>query len=413
MQSLPGFRDFYPEDYAFRHRIVTSWRRTARTYGFTEYDGPPLEPLELYQKKSGEELVGQLYHFVDKGDRPVALRAEMTPTLARMVAARHREFRKPLKWFSVPQVFRYERAQKGRLREHFQLNCDLVGEAGIGADIELIALLVDQLRNLGLTAEDFVVRLSDRQFWTHFLQERNVPQEQWYEVFQAIDKSEREPREKIAARLDLVGPGLTNAIYAVLENGASWERLDQVLAGLKARGLDGFVKVDFRIVRGLAYYTGIVFEAFDRAGQHRAIAGGGRYDDLLEKLGDEAQSLPAAGFGMGDVVLGDLLRAKGLLKAEDLPPEIDVYVVIPDEAWRPQALGVVQTLREAGLAVDYPLVPTKMKKQFETAEGRRARFAVIADAKLGNGLVEVKTLADRTQREVPLSELVPLLGTPA
>jgi len=413
VQSLPGFRDFYPEDYAFRHRIVTSWRRTARTYGFTEYDGPPLEPLELYQKKSGEELVGQLYHFVDKGDRPVALRAEMTPTLARMVAARHREFRKPLKWFSVPQVFRYERAQKGRLREHFQLNCDLVGEAGIGADIELIALLVDQLRNLGLTAEDFVVRLSDRQFWTHFLQERNVPQEQWYEVFQAIDKSEREPREKIAARLDLVGPGLTNAIYAVLENGASWERLDQVLAGLKARGLDGFVKVDFRIVRGLAYYTGIVFEAFDRAGQHRAIAGGGRYDDLLEKLGDEAQSLPAAGFGMGDVVLGDLLRAKGLLKAEDLPPEIDVYVVIPDEAWRPQALGVVQTLREAGLAVDYPLVPTKMKKQFETAEGRRARFAVIADAKLGNGLVEVKTLADRTQREVPLSELVPLLGTPA
>jgi len=409
VQSLPGFRDFYPEDFAFRHRIVSSWRKTARTYGFTEYDGPPLEALELYQKKSGEELVGQLYHFVDKGDRPVALRAEMTPTLARMVAARHREFRKPLKWFSVPQVFRYERAQKGRLREHFQLNCDLVGEAGIEADIELVALLIDQLRNLGLTEADFVVRLSDRQFWTHFLKERNVPETQWYEVFQAIDKSEREPREKIAARLDTVGAGLTAAVYDVLENGAPWERLDQVLAGLKARGLDGFAKVDFRIVRGLAYYTGIVFEAFDRAGQHRAIAGGGRYDDLLEKLGEEA--LPAAGFGMGDVVLGDLLKAKGLLKTEDLPPEIDAYVIIPDEAFRPQALGVVQKLREAGIAADYPLAPAKMKKQFETAEGRRARWAVIADAKLANGLVELKTLADRTQREVPLSDLPQLLLT--
>ena len=298
MQSLPGFRDFYPEDYAFRHQIVSSWRRTARTYGFVEYDGPPLESLELYQKKSGEELVGQLYHFVDKGDRPVALRAEMTPTLARMVAARHREFRKPLKWFSVPQVFRYERAQKGRLREHFQLNCDLVGEAGIEADIELIALLIDQLRNLGLTAADFVVRLSDRQFWTHFLKEKNIPEDKWYEVFQAIDKSEREPREKIAGRLDPLG--LTDAVYQVLENGAPWERLDQVLAGLKARGLDGYAKVDFRIVRGLAYYTGIVFEAFDRDGQHRAIAGGGRYDDLLEKLGEEAGGFVRCGEGVDD-----------------------------------------------------------------------------------------------------------------
>ena len=407
MQSLPGFRDFYPEDYAFRHRIVTSWRRTARTYGFTEYDGPPLESLELYQKKSGEELVGQLYNFVDKGDRPVALRAEMTPTLARMVAARHQQFRKPLKWFSVPQVFRYERAQKGRLREHFQLNCDLVGEAGIEADIELISLLIDQLRNLGLTAEDFVVRLSDRQFWTHFLKEKNVPEDKWYEVFQAIDKSEREPREKIAARLDPIGLGLTDAVYRILENGAPWERLDQVLSGLRARGLDDYAKVDFRIVRGLAYYTGIVFEAFDRAGQHRAIAGGGRYDDLLEKLGDEA--LPAAGFGMGDVVLGDLLKAKGLLKSEDLPPEIDLYLVLPDEAYRPAALGVVQKLREAGFAVDYPLVPTKMKKQFENAEARRARFAVIVDAKLDQGNVELKTLADRTQRELPLADLIPAL----
>jgi histidyl-tRNA synthetase len=404
VQSLPGFRDFYPEDFAFRHALLSAWRRTARAYGFVEYDGPPLEPLELYQKKSGDELVGQLYHFVDKGERAIALRAEMTPTLARMVAAKHRELRKPLKWFSIPQVFRYERAQKGRLREHFQLNCDIIGEAGIEADVELISLLIDLLRKLGLGEGDFVVRLSDRRFWTHFLQERNVPQEKWYEVFQAIDKSEREPREKIAERL---GP-LADAVYEVLEKGAAWERLDQVHAGLRARGLGGFAKTDFRIVRGLAYYTGIVFEAFDLAGAHRAIAGGGRYDDLLEKLGDEP--LPAAGFGMGDVVVGDILKAKGLLK--DLPAELDAYVVIPDEAYRPAALGVVQTLREGGWATDFPLAPAKMRKQFESAELRGARFAVIVDAKTEQGLVEIKDLAARAQREVPLAALREALPPP-
>jgi histidyl-tRNA synthetase len=404
VQSLPGFRDFYPEEFAFRHALVSRWRQTARAYGFVEYDGPPLEPLELYQKKSGDELVGQLYSFRDKGERDIALRAEMTPTLARMVAARHRELRKPLKWFSVPQVFRYERAQKGRLREHFQLNCDILGEAGIEADIELISLLVDQLRGLGLTQDDFVVRLSDRQFWTDFLQKRNVPEDKWYEVFQAIDKSEREPKEKIAERL---GP-LTDEVYQVLEHGAAWPRLAQVMDGLKASGLDGFAKIDFRIVRGLAYYTGIVFEAFDRAGEFRAIAGGGRYDDLLAKLGDEP--LPALGFGMGDVVLGDLLRAKGLLT--DTAPTLDAYVVIPDEAFRPAALGVVQKLREGGVATDYPFGPAKMRKQFETAEQRRTRFAIIVDAKSAHGIVEVKDLAARAQREVPLSDLLSIFSTP-
>ena len=404
MQALPGFRDFYPEDFAFRARLTAAWRKTARAYGFVEYDGPPLEPLELYQKKSGDELVGQLYHFIDRGDRPVALRPEITPTLARMVAAKHREFRKPLKWFSIPQVFRYERPQKGRLRELFQLNCDIIGEPGIEADIELISLLIDLLRNLGLKENDFVVRLSDRQFWTDFLKKRNVPEEKWYEVFQAIDKSEREPKEKIVAKL---GP-LAEEVYQVLENGAEWPRITQVFDGLKARGLDGFAKTDFRIVRGLAYYTGIVYEAFDREGTHRALAGGGRYDDLLNKLGQE--ELPATGFGMGDVALGDFLKEKGLL--QEKTPELDLYVIIPDEAHRPAALGVVQTLRNAGHAVDFPLAPTKMRKQFETAEQRQARFAIIVDAKSDQGLVEIKELATRTQREVPLASLAGELPPP-
>ncbi|MDE1171341.1 MAG: histidine--tRNA ligase [Verrucomicrobium sp.] len=409
MQSLPGFRDFYPEDFAFRHALVSRWRKTARRYGFVEYDGPPLEPLELYQKKSGDELVGQLYHFVDKGERAVALRAEMTPTLARMVAARHQQLRKPLKWFSIPQVFRYERTQKGRLREHFQLNCDILGEGGTEADVELIALLIDTLRGLGLTEEDFVIRLSDRRFWTDFLTARAVPEKDWYEVFQAIDKSEREPKEKIAERLASVGLK-PEEVFDVLENGAAWQPLSDISAGLAARGLGGYAKVDFRIVRGLAYYTGVVFEAFDRKGAFRAIAGGGRYDDLLSKLGDAP--LPAIGFGMGDVVLTDLLKERGLLS--EAPASCDVYVVVPDEAYRPAALGLVQELREAGWSVDYSLSPdAKVRKQFEAAEQRGARCAVIVDAKTEQGLVEVKDLAARTQKEVPRASLREALPPPA
>src|SRR5271163_1168135 len=199
--ALPGFRDFYPQEFAERAFIMDAWRKVARRYGFLEVDGPPLEPLELYTKKSGEEIVGQLYNFKDKGDREVALRPEMTPTLARLVPARHKDFKKPLKWFSIPQVFRYERQQKGRGREHYQFNCDIIGEAGLEADVELIALVIDTLRAFGLTEKDFVVRLSDRVFWTDFMNAKAVPEDQRYAFIQTIDKSEREPREKTAEKL--------------------------------------------------------------------------------------------------------------------------------------------------------------------------------------------------------------------
>src|SRR5271170_4626074 len=193
--ALSGFRDFYPDDCAFRNAIFAKWRDVAHRYGFVEYDGPPLEPLDLFTKKSGQEIAGQLYAFKDKGDREVALRPEMTPTLARLVTARHKDFKKPLKWFSIPQVFRYERQQKGRLREHYQLNCDIIGEAGLEADVELIALVIDVLRAFGLTEKDFVVRLSDRQFWTDFYHYNGLPSEKEYEFLQILDKAERKGRE--------------------------------------------------------------------------------------------------------------------------------------------------------------------------------------------------------------------------
>jgi histidyl-tRNA synthetase len=195
MQLLPGFRDFLPDDCAFRNAIFARWRDICRRYGFVEWDGPILEPIQLYKKKSGPEIVAQLFNFTDKGEREVAMRPELTPTLARVVAANERRFRKPLKWFSIPQCFRYEKQQRGRLREHFQLNCDLIGDNSLGADVEVIALAIDLLRAFGLSPNEFVVRLSDREFWTDLLREHGVPAERWGELLQVIDKSERDPRE--------------------------------------------------------------------------------------------------------------------------------------------------------------------------------------------------------------------------
>ena len=378
MQPLPGFRDFLPADCAVRNYIFAQWREVARRYGFLEWDGPVLEPTDLYRKKSGPEIVDQLFNFTDKGEREVAMRPELTPTLARVVAAHERGFKKPLKWFSIGQFFRYEKQQRGRLREHYQLNCDLVGEASSAADVELVALVIDILRGFGFSETDLVVRISDREFWTDFLRQRNVPDEQWPQVLQAIDKSEREPREKTSAKLG----DLADAVFEIFDKGGTSEKLQQVVEGLRVRGLDRFVEVDVQIVRGLAYYTGIVFEVFDRAGKLRAIAGGGRYDTLIHQLSDGAASLPALGFAMGDVVLGELIRETDNAKAKmdaSLRAEqaLDVYIVIAKEERRADALAQVQRLREQGFRVDYPLAAAKIPKQFQAAEQLGARVALL------------------------------------
>src|SRR5919206_1833155 len=203
--ALPGFRDFYPEDFAQRAHIVGVWREVARRFAFVEYDGPPLEPLELYTRKSGDEIVGQLYNFRDKGDREVALRPEMTPTFARMVAAKANALRKPVRWFSVPQLFRYERQQKGRLREHFQLNVDIVGEADVSADAELLAVAVDIMRALGLTPDQVVARVSDRRLLRALLNRFGISEEQQPAVFGVIDKIDRQPRAVSAEKLAAIG----------------------------------------------------------------------------------------------------------------------------------------------------------------------------------------------------------------
>jgi histidyl-tRNA synthetase len=418
---LPGFRDFPPEELAFREHILGAWRRVSVRYGFQEYDGPPLEPLDLYVEKSGEEIVGQLYHFQDKGDRDVALRPEMTPSLARILGDRHRSMAKPIRWFSVPQLFRYERQQKGRLREHFQWNVDVVGEEGIGADVEVIAVALDGLRELGLDHDIVLARVSDRRLLAEVLSAIGVEEERLPAAFAVIDKIERAPEDHSLERLqaeagldeararsafELLNEGGMDRIkteFGDLEAvGAELERMEEYFGSLEAMGLGPFVEFDLRIVRGLAYYTGIVFEIFDRTGESRAICGGGRYDRLLELVGGD--SLPAVGFGMGDVVLGELLRERDL--ALPVTPEVDYYIVIIGEEHRGLAQGIAHAQRDRGAGVQYSFHEQPVRKQFTAAGNAGAReVIVLGPDEVGRGCAVLRDMASGTEREVPLEEL--------
>jgi histidyl-tRNA synthetase len=417
MERLPGFRDFYPEPVPHadlwsadaRQYIFDKWRAAARAYTFREYDGPPLEPLDLFTTKSGDEIVGQLYNFKDKGDRDISLRPEMTPTLARMVAAHERGYKKPIKWFAIPQLFRYERQQKGRLREHFQFNADIIGESDPAADAELIALLIDSLRSFGLTAADFVVRLSSRNAWRDYFTKTNGDPAREYAFYQAIDKLEREDPAANEQKLAALGFSLAD-VTAFIQRAEPTEELARVLSDLAARGLDSFVKVDYGVIRGLAYYTGPVFEAFDRKGELRAIAGGGRYDNLIRLISGGKLNLPALGFGMGDVVLLELLKERGLL-----PPfnaGVDVFFVIEDESLRVESLGLIQALRAAGLGVEFPLVPGKADKQFKRAQELRAGRVVKLERNAApETTARVRDLKTRDESVIPCAQVVESLKT--
>ncbi len=412
MECLPGFREFYPEPLPHkdawsadaRQHIFDTWRATARRYGFREFDGPPLEPLDLYTAKSGAEIVGQLFNFVDKGERAVSMRPEMTPTVARMVAAAERAYKKPIKWFSIPQLFRYEKQQKGRLREHFQLNCDIFGEADPGADAEIVALLIDTLRALGLTEDDFVIRLSSRQAWQRFFALNNGRSDQEYEFYQVIDKVERELPEVSSAKLKLLGIEYA-AVQDFIRAGEPTPELAILLDNLKARGLGAFVKVDYYVIRGLAYYTGVVFEAFDRKGEFRAIAGGGRYDQLVKLLSQGKVDLPALGFGMGDVVLLELLKARG--KLPKFTAGVDVVVLVEEESLRASSLALVQALRDAGRVVEYSLTPAKSDKQYKRAVELAARFTARVEPDLnGTKQVRLKNISNRSETIFDLSAAI-------
>jgi histidyl-tRNA synthetase len=416
--ALPGFRDFYPEQLATRNYLMSVWRDVARRYGFVEYDGPPLEPLELYTKKSGDEIVGQLYTFTDKGGREVALRPEMTPTLARMVAAKANAMRKPIRWFSLPQLFRYERQQKGRLREHFQLNVDIIGEGSVAADAELLAVAIDVMRGVGLSSEDVRARVSDRRLLTAALSSLGVEKSELAAVFAAIDKTGREPRDVTLEKVEkaVANAGARNGIARLLDHSKDLDaiardflkspdvveevaRMNEYLSFLKALGVGDWIEFDLSIVRGLAYYTGKVFELFDAKGEFRAICGGGRYDELLSTIG--GVDLPALGFGMGDVVLTEILKSRDLLPAPELATEY--WVASDDESMLPEVMTVAGRLRAKARSVEYALKSQTLARQLKTASSAGVRNVVLLRRPdYEKGKITVKTLADGSERSVAL-----------
>jgi len=418
-QSLPGFREFYPDALARRNHIFRLWRQTANTFGFQEYDAPVLEPLELYKTKSGDEIEGQLFSFTDKGGREVALRPEMTPTVCRLVGEKASSLKRPIKWFSIAEFYRYERMQKGRGRCFFQLNADIFGEPGVEAETELISMLVQCFASFGLTAEDFYVRLSDRNLWFYYLEALGLDEVRVKGILSAVDRFEKlgddafkdyvtqfgaldeGVKAKVLAFLQIKSLAALEAAVAGIPGDkltarlADWRKL---LGNLTAMGLGGFVEVDLGVVRGLAYYTGFVFEAFDRKGELRALAGGGRYDSLVGKLG--YGEMPAVGFGVGDMTFALLLEQRGLTPA--FVPTTDIYVVIGGEAERAAAFGDIFALRAAGFRVEYPLKDVAFGKQFKIAAESGAKLALIYGGdELAKGVVKIRVLGDRSEHEVP------------
>lgn len=410
-QPLPGFRDFAPYDCAVRNYIFETWKSVAHRYGFSEYEAPMVEATELYMKKTGGELPTQLFRFRDQGDRDITLRPELTASLGRIAAGYQREFLKPLKWFEIGVCFRYEKPQKGRLREFYQFNADILGEGSSNADAELLALAIECMLAFGFKDGDFIVRVSDRQAWINFASQRGVSEEDIPTFLGIVDKIERDRPEDTNRKLSPFGMTREEleAFIAEPPSGAS-ERYDQLVTMLKGMGLEKFVRLDLSIVRGLAYYTGLVFEIFDVSKNLRAIAGGGRYDTLVSALSNGAIDLPATGFAMGDVVIRHLIEetphANERLQAYLSRGACDCFVVIGREEVRGEALGLVAELRGAGYRIDYPLAGAKFGAQMQRAERSGARYAVIPRE---SGEIEIKCLATRTSEICSRASLVETL----
>ncbi len=423
-ETLPGFREFYPEACARRNHIFDLWRKIAGAFNFLEYDTPILESLELYIEKSGEEIVGQLFNFEDRGGRAVAMRPELTPSLARLVGAKANSLKRPIKWFHIGEQYRYERPQKGRLRGFYQFNVDIFGEPGAGADAELISLLVQSLQSFGLGEDDFKVRLSDRELWLLILAAEGLDENSSMAVLRILDKMNRMERsrsvEELATILGDTAENFMAKVEAIVQiydfdtlhkyilslsledelaeqaeqRLADWETL---LRLLKSTGAFEYIRIDLGIVRGLAYYTGFIFEAFEASGEGRALAGGGRYDALVKKLG--GPDMPAAGFAMGDVTLADLLNRKKLLENITVPAP-DFVAIIGGRDERDSALEDAAQLRSAGYRVDYSFKDQSFGKQFKDADQKKARFALIYGSdELAQGIVKVRDLSNGTEKD--------------
>ena len=384
-----------------RNYLFETWRAAARRCGYVEYETPILEDTGLYLKKSGGELSAQLFRFEDQGGRDVTLRPEVTASLARLAAEHQRHFPKPLKWFEIGQCFRYEKPQKGRGREFYQFNVDILGEAGPAADAELIALAIETMLAFGFVAGDFVVRVSDRQAWIDFAQRHHLAAEVIPDFLGIVDKIDREKPAVLATKLAAFGL-TTEQVHAFIAapTNASAAYL-AIRDDLTDRGLGAFIELDLSIVRGLAYYTGVVFEVFDARKSMRAVAGGGRYDTLVATISDGAVDLPATGFAMGDYVIRNPIEETphAAMQMEVWlqrnAAACDIFVVVADDSKRAAALKLVTELRRAGLAAELALNAAKVAKQFQNAERSGARFALVVGAEYP--ALKLKVLASRTE----------------
>ncbi len=416
-KGVRGTRDFYPEDMRIRNWLFDNFQSAARSHGFEEYDSPVLEHEELYTRKQGEEITQQLYNFEDKGGRKVALRPEMTPSLARMVMARAGALPTPIKWFSIPQCWRYERTQRGRGREHYQWNVDIWGSDAIQADAELLSVLVSFFEGVGLNADDLVIRISSRKVLEEVLGSLGISGDAFAATCIIVDKMDKLPAETVEQQLS--EQGLNSDAITAIQSTLGLSDLDSLASALgegseavaelatlfdlvDAYGISDWVAFDASVVRGLAYYTGPVFEAHDRAGKLRAICGGGRYDRLLSSLG--GNDMPATGFGFGDMVIMELLNEKGLVP--ELPSGNQDIVIAIDEDLRSAAMSVATKLRASGRLVDLVLEDKRMKWAFRHAERTGAqRLVMVMPDEWAAGNVRIKELESGEESDVAVGDL--------
>lgn len=419
-----GMRDFYPPQMAIRNWIVDRWRRVSLRHAFEEYDGPIFESLDLYRVKSGDAIVSELFHFTDRGDREFAIRPEMTPTLARMVAEQAQSLRKPIKWFSIPRLCRAERPQRGRLREFFQWNVDILGEDGVLADAECVFVAIDFFREVGLTTDHLVFKINSRALLASILENARIPAERFDAVYAVLDRRDKVDDaafEKMVAGLSLEPSqhdllmGLAQAkgsdglkhIHGLLqdhEQGLTHlDELEQLFASLRTMGVGEFCTFDMGVVRGLAYYTGAVFEAFGKGGLKRAIGGGGRYDRLLSDVGGPPMS--GTGFATSDVVIADLLEEMNLLPTSQ--PAIDMFVADADPDCFDTVLSLTAKLRACGVSTAFSYKRQSLSKQFKQAAGKLAKRVAVVDAETrSDNTVQIKDMATGTQRRVTIQSLL-------
>ncbi len=421
-QGPKGTRDLYPEEMAFQQFIFDSWHKTCRRYGFEQYEGPMFEHLELYTQKSGDEIEKQLYSFEDKGGRMIALRPELTPTLARMVAARGSNLKRPVRWYSIPRLFRYEKMQKGRLREFIQLNMDILGIEDVTADAELIAAAIDMMRDLGFNDSDFKARISSRTLLEELFLKCGIEKDELSSLYALLDRRSKVSQDDFnsqlaelikdeACKTKLQEVFTISTLQDVERIGGSdlpaLIELKRLFSLLDAYGFGAYTVFDIGIVRGLAYYTGIVFELFDVKRSMRAIAGGGRYDNLVKLYGGPAT--PAVGFAAGDVVLGELLKEKGI--APTPPPRSECFIVAIDNGAYSQSIATAQRLRSSGISCEFSLKEDlNIGKQLKNANSAGSRYALfIGGQEALEGKVRIKDLVDGKEELTSEDQLMTFL----